>query len=389
MHVLIVALSGSTSPSGVCRLAANLSRGMLEQPSVRQVTMLTGAWQESYFRNAFELKGERLAIHPVDIANRSISRNLWHLKTLPTLAHALRADIVHLTFPVPVIRPLFSVPVVMTLHDLYPFDMPENFGGRAWLNRAALRLCLWNADQIVCISQTTRVRLGELFPVLKNEKCGVVLNSAWPRPSQGHVPLPVEVRGGPFLLCVAQHRANKNLSLLLKAFHRARQQDDLAPKTKLIIAGSSGPETKRLQKIVEELGLGKQVLFLHNIPDALLYTLYAACELVVVPSLVEGFGAPAAEALAAGCRVVCSDIPALREVGCNACFYFDPTDSSGDDLLAALQSARSAGSHRDVPATRMPKQLAAEYYSLYSKLLIHQKAKVDPAQRKAPVSGGL
>jgi glycosyltransferase involved in cell wall biosynthesis len=395
MHLLLASVSAATSPSGVCRHAANMARGMLANSSVRKVTMLTGVWQTSYFRNAFGLKdleGERFELRPVSVANRSATRNLWFLRGLPAVARACRADIVHLAFPMPLLRSAYAAPVVVSLHDLYPFDIPQNFGKhRARLNRAALKLCLRNVDAIACVSETTRARLRQLFPLRGLQKASVVPNSVWLSNDPVEIPLPEAIQGNPFLLCVAQHRANKNLPLLLHVFRQALDRNIVPSESKLVIVGNDGPETQLVHRTVAKYALEDRAVFLRDIPDALLAALYARCELVVAPSLLEGFGLPVAEALAAGCRVACSDIPEFRITGTSSCVFFDPADSSGEALIAALQKALKAPRSKVISSTGLdPQQAAAMYLTLYSKLMLPNRINhFKPSQADLPVSGDL
>jgi glycosyltransferase involved in cell wall biosynthesis len=372
MHLVIAAVSAATSPSGVCRHAANIARGVLAFSSVRNVTLLTGEWQAGYFRDAFHLDDTRLEILPVAISNRCISRNLWYLRTLPTLARAYDADVVHFAYPMPLIRSAYAAPVVVSLHDLYPYDIPRNFGWhRAWLNRAVLRRCLRNAGAVTCVSETTRQRLHEIFPALREKKTIVVPNSIGLSRECGSATLPDAIRDTPFLLCVAQHRANKNLALLLRSFRLALDRNVVPPETKLVIVGNEGPETARLHRISAERGLQDCVVLLRGISDTLLSALYAQCELVMAPSLLEGFGLPVAEALAAGCRIACSDIPTFRATATASCVLFNPEDGSGESLLTALRHAlRLPRSAECSSSAFYPQQAAAMYLALYSKLAL-------------------
>jgi glycosyltransferase involved in cell wall biosynthesis len=395
MHVLLASVSAATSPSGVCRHAANVVRGMLANPSVRKVTMLTGAWQTSYFRNAFgldTLEGERFELRSVSIANRPAARNFWYLRGLPAATRACGANVVHLAFPMPVLRSAYAVPVVVSLHDLYPFDIPENFGKtRARLNRAALKLCLRNVDAIACVSETTRTRLRELFPALDPQKISLVANSVCVSSDRVQLSLPAAIEDHPFLLCVAQHRANKNLPLLLRSFRLALDHDAVPSESKLVIVGNDGPETQLLYRVVAKCGLEDRVVFLRNISDALLSTLYARCELVVAPSLLEGFGLPVAEALAAGCRVVCSDIAEFCITGTSSCVFFDPADNSGEALVAALQKSLKAPRSAVISSTGLdPRQAAGLYLALYSKLMLPNRINhFKPSPADLSVSGDL
>jgi glycosyltransferase involved in cell wall biosynthesis len=395
MHLLLASVSAATSPSGVCRHAANMARGMLANPSVRKVTMLVGEWQIGYFRNTFGLKGlegERFEMRSFSIANRPAARNFWYLRALPATARACNADVVHLAFPMPLLRSAYPVPVVVSLHDLYPFDIPRNFGKhRARLNRAALKLCLKNVDAIACVSETTRTRLRELFPAVDSRKSSVVPNSVCVVSDRVELSLPDEIEDNPFLLCVAQHRANKNLPLLLQSFRLALDRGSVARESKLVIVGNEGPETQLLHRIVTDCRLEDQVVFLRDISDALLSALYAKCEIVVAPSLLEGFGLPVAEALAAGCRVACSEIAEFRITGTSSCVFFDPKDSSGESLVAALQKALKAPRSAVISSTGLaPQQAAAMYLALYSKLMLpNRTSHFKPSSADLPVSGDL
>jgi alpha-1,3-rhamnosyl/mannosyltransferase len=74
------------------------------------------------------------------------------------------------------------------------------------------------------------------------------------------------------------------------------------------------------------LGLENVIRFLGPVPEEDLPALYAGAALFVFPSLYEGFGLPALEAMACGVPVVCSNISSLLEVCGDATLYFDPTD---------------------------------------------------------------
>lgn len=370
MHLLIASVSAATSPTGICRHAANIVRGMLALPSVQKITMLAGDWQTDYFRDAFNLYSDRLEIRGIAISNRSVTRNLWYLRNLPAVARECRADIVHLAYPIPLLRSAYDVPVIVSLHDLYPFDIPQNFGKRAWLNRAALKLCLHNVDVVACISEETRMRTREIFPSAIPEKTTVVPNSIYLSNECRATALHVGIPRDPFLLCVAQHRANKNLPLLLRSFRLALERDIVSANTKLVLVGREGPETPHLHRVIAKHGLEHCIVMLHSISDTLLLSLYANTQLAIAPSLTEGFGLPVAEALNAGSRVVCSAIPAFRAFGASRCIFFDPKDGSGESLFTALEEGlKSPHNSKASPVGLEPHQAAAMYFALYSRLL--------------------
>ena len=107
---------------------------------VSRVTLLVGRWQFAYFREAFGLRDSKVHVASVDLPNTPYARNCWYLFTLPRTAHQLGADVVHLSFPAPMRRAAFPCAVISSLHDLYPYDAPLNFGRfRVLFNRLFLR----------------------------------------------------------------------------------------------------------------------------------------------------------------------------------------------------------------------------------------------------------
>jgi glycosyltransferase involved in cell wall biosynthesis len=143
----------------------------------------------------------------------------------------------------------------------------------------------------------------------------------------------------PFLLCVAQHRRNKNILLVLRAFERLLNDGHLLPQTQLVIVGIPGPETPAIQSFIAAHGLSEQVLMLNGIPEAQLQWCYRHCSALLAPSIIEGFGLPIAEALIAGCRVVCSDIPAFRELAANTCHFVSLGPGEEENFAAAICEA--------------------------------------------------
>ncbi len=89
------------------------------------------------------MSSPKLKIVTVKISNEAFARNLWYIRELPKLANAVAADIVHLSFPAPIRKNTLRCPVVVSLHDLYPYDEPNNFGfPKVFFNRVFLHQCL-------------------------------------------------------------------------------------------------------------------------------------------------------------------------------------------------------------------------------------------------------
>jgi glycosyltransferase involved in cell wall biosynthesis len=371
MHILIAAVSSARNPSGICRHAANLAKSLAEVREISRVTLLLGPWQISYFQHAFGLRGAKLHVTTVEVRNNSWARNLWYYRTLPRLAQEHAADAVHLSFPVPVSRQRFRQPLLVSLHDLYPYDIPANFGSaRVLFNRAFLRQCLNESDAVVCSSDFTRDRLRSVRPKAWR-KATTIRQGVAIDPRRSRMPSIPEISGRPFLLAVGQHRRNKNLSLLLSAVAELRRRDQSSRRLRLLIVGAEGPETQTLHTLVKQHSIQDEVIFRKALSDDELCWLYRNCALLIAPSSIEGFGLPVAEALHCGSRVLCSDIPAFREIGEAQCSYFSLTQEKQVDVLVdAIQSALLGPDPKAPLSNRFsPVDIAQEHVRLYASLI--------------------
>ncbi|WP_414549652.1 glycosyltransferase family 4 protein [Anabaena sp. CCY 0017] len=368
MHILIAALHRPSKPTGVCRHAANLAQCLADTPEVSKVSLIVGAWQKHYFELFFY--SHKIQLISIDIKNSSLARNIWFLFGLPKLVKRLSPDIVHMSFPFPFLRSLFSSPVVSTIHDLYPYEKPEVFGyPNVIFNRLFLKQCIENSDGLTCVSQSTLSSLNSYFPHLQSSK---EITATYNYVDFSHIASqpPVGLKIGnndSFLLCVAQHRKNKNIDLLIQAFSFLKKNGYLQDATKLIIVGNTGPETERLFNLIHNLYLQEQVMLIHAIKDSELCWLYQKCELFIAASSQEGFCLPLAEALYFSCQVICSDIPIFREIAGSSCCYFDLQDDAVKNLSQAIVCALQEPLNRTTDNFRFSKlEVAHQYLKFYS-----------------------
>jgi glycosyltransferase involved in cell wall biosynthesis len=174
----------------------------------------------------------------------------------------------------------------------------------------------------------------------------------------------------PFLLCVAQHRSNKNILLALRVFERLLRAQQLASNMQFLVVGIPGPETSVIHEFISASGLAENVILLSGISEARLQWCYRNCGVLIAPSTLEGFGLPVAEALLAGSRIVCSDIPAFRELGASHCHYVPlgphAVDAFADAICLALRHERP----KPVVLPQLSAEvIAAEYLRHYQSLI--------------------
>ena len=379
MRVLVAAASFSANISGLQRHSFNLARCLLRAPELERVHFVVAPWQQEMVGASGLQHDGRFVLHVAEMDRSSIGRNAWYYRKLPDLGRAVRADVVHLSYPMPVDASALRCPTVVSLHDLYPYEIPMNFGFPKFIfNRLALRECLAAADAIACVSEATKSKLKLYLPAFA-AKAVRIYNcdeaQLAERDSQ-----PEGLGEVPFLLCVAQHRKNKNLRTLIHVFRRLLLAGEIAANTKLLIVGIAGPETRGIERISMQSGLKNGVILREGLSEAELGWCYRNCEALISPSLTEGFGLPVAEAILAGCRVVCSEIPAHWEIGAGRCRFVNLLFSAEEKLAEAILASLREPKPRpfDLPELSSSK-IARQYVELYTTLsLSASEASVSP-----------
>jgi glycosyltransferase involved in cell wall biosynthesis len=218
---------------------------------------------------------------------------------------------------------------VVTVHDLAVLREPDWFP--AWsrtYGRFLMPRAVHLADRVVCVSQATARDAAELLAV-PFSRLRVVPNGIDALFSEPAGASPVD---GPYILFVGTPEPRKNLERLVQA---AAELTTTGRPEQLVLAGADGWGGI-------ELPFPERIVQLGRVGDSTLRDLYAHAGCVAYPSLWEGFGLVAGEALAAGCPVVCSNIPALREVAGDDAEYCDPGSigSIADALRRALDGPR-------------------------------------------------
>jgi alpha-1,3-rhamnosyl/mannosyltransferase len=96
---------------------------------------------------------------------------------------------------------------------------------------------------------------------------------------------------------------------------------------RLVLVSAGGWREQGLIAEADRSVLGERLRALGRVPEAQLRALYAGADLFCLPSLHEGFGLTVLEAMVQGTAVVCSDLPALREVAGEAAQFVGPHDA--------------------------------------------------------------
>jgi glycosyltransferase involved in cell wall biosynthesis len=235
---------------------------------------------------------------------------LWYPWLARRSARRVGADVYHaplLRGPLTAGRP----PFVVTVHDLVPLRWPGTMPGwhRAYTSRVMRRI-LAAADRIIAPSQNTADDLNALLFV-PPEKIRVVPNGV--ERLFFERPVPAGITNGRYVLFVGTPEPRKNLNRLVSAMAILR---DRGFSQRLLIVGSGGWGGE----VLEAPGIQK----IGRVSDRELHSLYASASCLALPSLHEGFGLPALEAMAAGTPVVAGNAGALPEITGAAAVLVDP-----------------------------------------------------------------
>jgi glycosyltransferase involved in cell wall biosynthesis len=319
--------------TGIGSYVSNLVQALGEIDTQNQYFLFISKGDEPYV-NELDLPHN---FNPVPVPNYPIDK----LQDQIGIVRAMRGldlDIFHATHHD--VTPLLTrVPMVVTVHDIAPMD----FYNPSWLHRtyysAFTYEALCQARWLICISKSTQRRISHHFPSV-SQKTSVVYYGRDHR----YRPL-VDQRCfinlssklgilSPFILYVGSFARRKNIRNLMTA---VRQIVDCRPDLQMVfVGGDSGFSDYHFgQDLPDQVVLvGK----LERKND--LRILYGYAELLLFPSLYEGFGLPPLEAMACGCPVITSNVSALPEVVGDAGMKVDPTNP--DDISnKTLQILRS------------------------------------------------
>jgi glycosyltransferase involved in cell wall biosynthesis len=271
---------------------------------------------------ALVMEGRRLAGVRQIIPNLPVQgsrQRLWFEQVhLGAWARRETYDVMHFgDYQMPILRPLPRT--VVTVHDLVAFKFPQLFPknmGR--VKRFLMRHSVSRATHVIVPSRTTAEDLHSILGV-RPEKITVVPHGVSPISGESHRE---RMHPRPYFLAVGTLEPRKNFERLIEAFGKRFADDSDGPD--LLIAGKPGWLYGSTMSAPDRYGIANRVHFFGFVPDPDLGILYRDAIAVVYPSLYEGFGFPAAEALIRAKPLLCSAGGALQDLAGDAALLVDP-----------------------------------------------------------------
>lgn len=248
---------------------------------------------------------------------------LWDQVAVPRAARRYGFDLIF--------NPKLSVPLlggtrsVFVLHGAEQFAVAPVF---KWHDRIYVRLTMplfcRKAAAIISttyqgrdeIARYLKVDRRKIHPIYEsyNELCRP-MSAAETEPVRRRYDLPER-----FALFVGGLSPLKNFGNTLRAYRLLRQEFD----HKLVVVGFLRWKFQKDLELINELGLRDEIRFTGFVPDEDIPAFYNLADLLVFPSLYEGFGIPALEAMACGCPVVTTRTGCTPEVAGDAAILVDP-----------------------------------------------------------------
>jgi len=294
--------------------------------------------------------------------NHPLVNLAWHNAGLPQKKY----DVLHIPScrRIPLLK---RTKVVATVHDLAAFSVDAKYDpARMFFNRKVVPSMIRKADRVIAVSQHTKddvVRLtGYPEAQVSVIYSGIDHTHFRPTPKSDARRRLSELHGleNPFFVYVSrlEHPA-KNHVRLIEAFERFKLENDSTHQ--LVFAGADWKDAELIRARAAESPVREDIVFLGFIPLETLPALYSGCDLMVYPSLFEGFGFPIVEALACGAPVICSNTSSMREIAGDLLPTFNP--ESADEIFHCLVNTVSSGWNAERRARGMEYALTFDWHT--------------------------
>ena len=251
-------------------------------------------------------------------------------------------DLAHWTYPLPV--RIKGAPNLYTMHDLVPLKLPYTTldNKRRYLRLS--RLIAKKAEHIITVSESSKRDLVELIGIpeekVTNTYQSVSIPAKYREKPEDQVAREVEGVTGfgykGYFLFWGSLEPKKNIGRMIEAYMSSKVTTPLViigaqawhAEKELALLNEPTIDRPALSNIERRRGARKRIIKLDYAPFSLLVSLIRGAKGALFPSLYEGFGLPALEAMLLGTPVICSNTSSLPEIAGDAAEMIDPYDTA-------------------------------------------------------------
>ena len=344
-RVLFDATSIPPSHGGVARFISGLLSGLEENGQLVDVV----AKRQDIPALHDVAPGHTYLVAPARVSRRG-GRFLWEQTGLPALARRRRADVIyspHYTFPL-----VTRARRVVTLHDATFFSSPDAHSRlKGVFFRSWIRWANAHADRLVAASRATA---DEVQRYVAHAQSTIDVGYLGVDPLVFTPPTPDAIAEArreiglapeqPWIAFLGTIEPRKNIPALIAAHASLREADPATPV--LVLSGARGWDEAANDALDRNARLAveqRPVIEAGYLPLALLSAFLGGSELVVYPSLGEGFGLPVLEAMSSGAAVLTTRRLSIPEVGGDAVAYAEP---DAESLAAEMRALLDDPDHR-------------------------------------------
>jgi len=319
-------------------MRVSLIRGLLDSPSIIQYGDRIVESLRTYHPDirVLEVRPPSPALLPIGRIGRGVATQAIRYGWYPMRARKIQGDVNHVTdhLHAYLLRHLHAQRTIVTCHDLTTFVHPKNITSTSLFPSIIARLfhhsinLLHKAACVIAVSENTKK------DILTYSRCtseqvrvvyhGVdsVFNENIDRERVMAFRRKFAPDGSRLLLHVGLNTPYKNVESVLRVLHAL--VTGMGQPVRLIKVGQDF--TRSQQKLIHDLDLAGRIVHLGKVEPAELVVSYHSCDVLVFPSIYEGFGWPPLEAMACGTPVVSSKAGAIPEVVGDAAILHEPMD---------------------------------------------------------------
>ncbi|MDH4330652.1 MAG: glycosyltransferase family 4 protein [Candidatus Moranbacteria bacterium] len=305
-----------------------LTKNVLKLDRENEYFLLTDTDDKAILENikkALELDGKNNA---KIVSLKAKNKFVWAAWVAPRYLHQNKLDVYHAEYILPLFIPK-ETRAITHIHDV-SFKAHKEFIKKSdllFLN-ILIPLSLKKAHKVIAISEFTKEEIIKYYGV-KSEKIELIYNAVQTSRESSRI-TSSELRqkyGLPekYILYVGTLQPRKNIPALIEAFGKIAEK---ISDTKLVIAGNKKAHNfdKKIDETIKKNDLEDKVVFTGFIDEKDKADVFALAHVFAYPSFYEGFGLPLLEAMNEGVPVIAADSSSLKEIGGDACMFFDPAD---------------------------------------------------------------